>query len=99
MDSGAAGAVNQQFKSPWGFAQLLEQIDMGILVLDLARQQVDYCNAALFDVLGDDSLSHSYERLYALFVAPAEQSDIPARSSHQVLYQDRLYGYTIYRAA
>jgi len=99
MSGHLAGADNQQFKSPWGFAQLLEQIDMGILVLDLARQQVDYCNAALFDVLGDNSLCHSYERLYALFVAAAEQSDIPARSSHQVLHQERLYGYTIYRAA
>lgn len=99
MDGSVAGAVSQQFKSPWDFAQLLEQIDMGILVLDLGRQQVDYCNAALFEVLGDHSLCHSYERLYALFVEPAEQSAIPARSSHQVLYQERLYGYTIYRAA
>ncbi|MBD1400553.1 two-component system sensor histidine kinase NtrB [Pelovirga terrestris] len=98
MDGRAAGAVNQQSRSPWGFAQLLEQIDMGILVLDLGRQQVDYCNAALFEVLGDDLLCQSYERLYALFVTPAEQSDLPARSSHQVLYQERLYGYTVYRA-
>jgi signal transduction histidine kinase len=99
MDGSAVDIVNQQFKSPWGFAQLLEQIDMGILVLDLGRRQVDYCNAALFDVLEEDSLCQSYERLYALFVAPAEQSEIPSRSSHQVLYQDHLYGYTIYRAA
>jgi signal transduction histidine kinase len=99
MSSNTAGAVNQQLKSPWGFAQLLEQIDMGILVLDLARQQVDYCNAALFDVLEEDTLCQSYERLYELFVARAENSAVPARSSHQVLYRERLYGYTIYRAA
>ncbi len=99
MTSRTAGAVNQQFNSPWGFAQLLEQIDMGILVLDLARQQVDYCNAALFDVLGEETLCHSYERLYTLFIVPAEDSAVPARSSHQVLYRERLYGYTIYRAA
>ena len=99
MDASAAGAVNQQLESPWDFAQLLEQIDMGILVLDLGRQRVDYCNAALFDVLGDHSLCRSYERLYALFVAPTGKPDRPARSSHEVLYQERLYGYTIYRAA
>lgn len=99
MIGNTADTVNQQFKSPWGFAQLLEQIDMGILVLDLARQQVDYCNAALFDVLDEEALCRSYERLYTLFIERAENSAVPARSSHQVLYRERLYGYTIYRAA
>ncbi len=99
MSGNATEAANQPLKSPWGFAQLLEQIDMGILVLDLARQQVDYCNAALFDVLGEDFLCTSFEHLYELFVAPVEGSAVASRSSHQVLYQERLYGYTIYRAA
>lgn len=93
---------NEQLKSPWGFAQLLEQIDIGILVLDLVQHQVDYCNAAVFDVLGDFSLCRSYERLHELFVVNAEgATDVGSagRSSHQVSIQDRLYGYTIYRAA
>lgn len=98
-NSSTEDVVDQQLKSPWGFAQLLEQIDMGILVLDLARQQVDYCNAALFDVLAEDALCHNYERLYTLFVEHTESSTVTARSSHQVFYRDRLYGYTIYRAA
>lgn len=97
--SSAADVADQQLKSPWGFAQLLEQIDMGILVLDLVRRQVDYCNAALFDVLDEESLCQNYERLYTLFVERSEGSTAPARSSHQVLYRERLYGYTIYRAA
>lgn len=102
MGWNTADAFNEQLKSPWGFAQLLEQIDIGILVLDVAQQQVDYCNAALFDVVRDASLCRSYERLYELFVVSAEAAtDIRSvgRSSHQVTFQDRLYGYTIYRAA
>ncbi len=102
MGWNTADAFNEQLKSPWGFAQLLEQIDIGILVLDVAQQQVDYCNAALFDVVRDASLCRSYEHLYELFVVSAEDAtDIRSvgRSSHQVTFKDRLYGYTIYRAA
>lgn len=99
MGRNAASTFDDQLKSPWGFAQLLEQIDIGILVLDLAREQVDYCNASLFEVMRDDSLCRSFVRLRELFVPDAKDSAEIDHCSHQLTYQDRLYGYTVYHAA
>ncbi len=90
------------YKNTWGFAQLLEHIDIGILVLDLKTKVIDYCNAAFFEVLQNDPLCRSYQGLYDLFVREIESLDDfdhAGRCSHQVTYRGRLYGHSVYRAA
>ena len=100
--SDAAKQLDDNLKNTWGFAQLLEHIDIGILVLDLERQAIDYCNAAFFEVLQDDKLCRDYQGLYDLFVRNIEEQGIFAqagRIAHQVTHQGRLYGHSVYAAA
>ncbi len=95
----SAKQFDEQRKNTWGFAQLLEQIDIGILVLDLDLKEIDYCNAAFFEVLQDDRLSRDYQGLYDLFVRKIEDRDdfSPAvRVAHQVMHQGRLFGHSVY---
>lgn len=98
----AAQQLDDSLKNTWGFAQLLEHIDIGILVLDLEQETIDYCNAAFFEVLQDDQLCRDYQGLYKLFVRNIEELDDfewAGRVSHQVTYQGRLFGHSVYRAA
>ncbi|MEA3545142.1 MAG: HAMP domain-containing sensor histidine kinase [Thermodesulfobacteriota bacterium] len=95
MGSNTTQQPTENFRNTWGFAQLLEHIDIGILVLDLDQQAIDYCNAALFEVLQDDQLCRSYQGLYDLFLKDAEDF----RIAHQVTHQGRLFGYSVYKAA
>jgi signal transduction histidine kinase len=97
----AAKQLDNNYKNTWGFAQLLEHIDIGILVLDLNQQTIDYCNAAFFEVLQDDQLCHSYQSLYDLFVRDIEAQDDfdPVwRGAHQVTYRGQLIGYSVYKS-
>lgn len=94
--------MDDGFKNTWGFAQLLEHIDIGILVLDLELQVIDYCNAAFYEVLQDDRLCRDYHKLYDLFVRSIEERGDTAQSgrvAHQVTLQGRLFGHSVYRAA
>ncbi len=93
---------DSDFKNTWGYAQLLEHIDIGILVLDLDRESIDYCNAAFFEVLQDEKLCRSYEGLYNLFVRDIEalnDFDLAGRVAHQVTHQGRLFGHSVYKVA
>ncbi len=97
-----AKQLDDSYKNTWGFAQLLEHIDIGILVLDLNQKAIDYCNAAFFEVLQDDQLCRSYQDLYDLFVRDIEALDdfnFAGRVSHQVIHQGRLFGHSVYKAA
>ncbi len=97
-----ARQLDSSYKNTWGFAQLLEHIDIGILVLDLNQQAIDYCNAAFFEVLQDEDLGRNYKELYDLFVRDIETSDDSDqawRDAHQVIYQGRLIGYSVYKSA
>lgn len=99
---GSIRQVDGGYKNTWGFAQLLEHIDIGILVLDLEQQVIDYCNAAFFEVLQDDRLCRDYHKLYALFVRSIEEQgdfDQSNRVAHQVTLQGRLLGHSVYKAA
>ncbi len=93
--------LDDSLKSPWEFAQLLEHVDIGILVLELNGQAIDYCNAAFFDVLHDEKLCRDYESLYNLFVRDFEESDNydQGHVAHQVSHQGRLFGHSVYKAA
>ncbi|MFK5925050.1 MAG: PAS domain-containing sensor histidine kinase [Desulfuromusa sp.] len=98
----AATRLDDSYKNTWGFAQLLEHIDIGILVLDLNQQAIDYCNAAFFEVLQDEKLCRSYQGLYDLFVRDIEALDdfgLAGRVAHQVTHQGRLFGHSVYKAA
>ena len=94
--------LNENLKGTWGFAQLLEHIDIGILVLDLEQQTIDYCNAAFYDLLQDEHLCRNYQGLYRMFVRDIEESKDFGRSgrmAQQVTHQGRLFGHSVYRAA
>ncbi len=94
--------LETSYKNTWGFAQLLEHIDIGILVLDLNLKVIDYCNAAFFEVLQDDQLCRNYQGLYDLFVRNIESLDdfdLAGRVAHQVTHRGRLYGHSVYKAA
>ncbi len=98
----AARQLDDSYKNTWGFAQILEHIDVGILVLDLNQKAIDYCNAAFFDVLQDDQLCRSYQGLYDLFVRDIEalnDFDHAGSVAHQVTHQGRLFGHSVYKAA
>ncbi|MDX2480885.1 MAG: PAS domain-containing sensor histidine kinase [Desulfuromusa sp.] len=97
-----ATEIGDSYRNTWGFAQLLEHIDIGILVLDLNQQSIDYCNAAFFEVLQDELLCRSYQGLYNLFVRDIEALDdfsLAGRVAHQVTHQGRLFGHSVYKAA
>ncbi len=97
-----APQLDNSYKNTWGFAQLLEHIDVGILVLDLNQQAIDYCNAAFFEVLQDEQLCRSYQGLYDLFVQNIEAMDdfdLAGRVAHQVTHRGRLLGHSVYKAA
>ena len=98
----AVKPLDDSYKNTWGFAQLLEHIDIGILVLDLNQKAIDYCNAAFFEVLQDETLCRSYQDLYDLFVRDIEALDdfnLAGRAAHQVTHQGRLFGHSVYKAA
>ena len=102
MVSDATMQLNRSYKNTWGFAQLLEHIDIGILVLDINRRAIDYCNAAFFEVIQDEQLCRSYLGLYDLFVREIETTedfDLAGRASHQVSFRGRLFGHSVYKAA
>jgi len=102
MVSPTTKQLKRDYRNTWGFAQLLEHIDIGILVLDINNRAIDYCNAAFFEVIQDEQLCRSYLTLYDLFVSEIETSkdfDLAGRASHSVSHQGRQYGYSVYKAA
>ncbi len=54
--------------STWGFNQILDHIDIGILVLDLEKQLIEYRNPSFYQVLADDDLCNNYSALCQLFL-------------------------------
>jgi len=94
--------LNDDYKKTWGFAQLLEHVDIGILVLDLKRRAIDYRNEAFYEIMQDEQLCRSYPGLYDLFVGGVESTDDfgqTRKASHQISLRGRLLGYSTYKAA
>ena len=86
----------------WGFAQILEHIDVGVLVLDLQSQVIDYRNPVFTQVLQGPLLCSDYQALYALLIERLEAENRFANSAHinhQVHHQGRLLGCSIYKIA
>lgn len=101
---GPTGALNGESaeETPWGFAQILEHIDVGILVLDLQRRAIDYRNPVFDQVLQDEEICRDFQSLYDLLLKQLEDADRfahVAHVGHQVTYQDRLLGCSVYKTA
>ena len=54
------------FSSTWSFDQILDHIDIGILVLDLEKQLIEYRNPNFRHVLADNDLCNDYSALCQL---------------------------------
>jgi len=96
------GIVSGFGDSSWGFAQILEHIDVGILVLDLERQAIDYRNPLFYQVLQDELLCVDYQALYELLLESLEEANRFAHCAHinhQVQHQGRLLGCSVYKIA
>ena len=92
--------ASESMNNSWGFAQLLEHIDIGILVLDLDREQIDYCNTAFFEMVRDDTLCRNYSRLFQLFIGEGEAVKRNLQSEYftgQFNLKGHLFGYSAYR--
>lgn len=92
--------VEEASETPWGFAQILEHIDVAILVLDLQRRAIDYCNPLFGQLLHGDIISRDFQSLYDFLLKDLEADDCFAQVthiSHQVTYQNRLLGYSVYK--
>lgn len=87
-------------ETPWGVTQILEHIDVGILLMDLQRQTVDYMNPRFRQVIQDDRLCGDYQALYDLMLKQLEDGESfseAKHATHQITYQDRLLGFSVYR--
>jgi len=97
-----AGKLAETLDTPWGFAQILDHIDVGILVLDLKRRAIDYRNPIFIEVLRDEPLCGHFQDLYDLLLKALEDSPNfkhVGHSNHQVSHQGRLLGCSVYRIA
>lgn len=89
-------------ETTWGFAQILEHIDVGILVLDLQRRAIDYRNPLCDQLLDDDRLCRDFQSLYDLLLKETEEADgfkHLAYVGYTVAYRDRQFGCSAYKTA
>ncbi len=99
---GAQPAGDETPESAWGFAQILEHIDVGILVLDLQREAIDYRNQVFFAVMADEALCSDYQRLFQLLLQEIEAErrlEHSAYVSLDVHHNNRLLGCSVYKTA
>jgi signal transduction histidine kinase len=81
---------------------MLEHIDVGILVLDLQSRVIDYRNPLFDQVLQNAQLCRDFQALYDLLLKTLEEGgrfEHVAHVGHQVPYQDRLLGCSVYKPA
>ena len=95
-------SADETLETPWGFAQILDHIDVAILVFDLKRQAIDYRNPRSFEVLKDSQLCGDYQALFDLLLKKVEDSqcfDHVGHCSQQITLQERLLGCSVYKIA
>lgn len=79
----------------WEFGQILDNIDVGVLVLDLDERRIDYRNPVFCTVLQDARVCDSFDRLEALLLL--DQTMPPSGpASLLVPYRDRTLGCSVY---
>lgn len=79
----------------WSYADVLNNIDIGVLVLDHQSESVAFRNPALFEILGDRSTPFDYSNLLQFFPSVAETEHAADKPS-TIQYNKRLLGFTIY---
>jgi len=82
----------------WGFSQILDHIDVGIVVLDLKSHHIEYRNQVFYQVLEDDSLCDDYKALCQLLLQNLELSkggSIFGAISGSFKLNERLLGYSV----
>jgi signal transduction histidine kinase len=97
-----AKKMDETLEAPWGFGQILDHIDVGVLVLDLKRRAIDYRNPIFVEVLNDDRLSTDYQALYDLLLKnleDAQRFEHIGYCTHQVSLSGRLLGCSVYKIA
>jgi len=67
INEGHDSECERASSSTWGFNQILDHIDIGILVLDLEKQLIEYRNPNFYHVLTDNFLCNDYSALCLLF--------------------------------
>ncbi len=91
-----SGSVGDALRDPrWEFGQILDNIDVGVLVLDLEERRIDYRNPVFCTVLQDARLCDSFDRLKEMILSDQE---MPRSGPASVLipYRDRTLGCSIY---
>ncbi len=80
----------------WEYVQVLDNIDVGVLVLDLQERRIDYRNPVFSSVLQDERLCNSFDRLEELIlIDPIKPASGPA--SITLSYRERTFGCSIYK--
>lgn len=79
----------------WSYADVLNNIDIGVLVLDHQLKSVAFRNPALHDILGDRSAPFGYASLLKFFPS-ADVTDYVADRPSTIQYNKRLLGFSIY---
>lgn len=79
----------------WGYGEILDKLDVGVLVLDLVERRIDYHNPVFVTVLQDASLSENFERLEKLLLSDLK---MPASGPASLVlpHRDRSFGCSIY---
>lgn len=86
----------------WSFNQILDHIDIGILVLDLEKQLIEYRNPNFCQVLADNDLSNDYRALCRLLSNDLKLSqDRPyiGTVSGKVRLNERIFVCSVYHFA
>jgi len=79
----------------WKYGQILENIDVGVLVLDLEERRIDFRNPIFDTVLQDPRLCSNFDRLQKLLLADLK---MPASGPASIIvpYRDRTLGCSVY---
>jgi nitrogen-specific signal transduction histidine kinase len=82
------------------YVNFLENISLGLIILDSSREIVLFKNKAAMDILDAVKKNHDYRTIYAMIEHPKEKHDFGEKKKiHQknLRYEDKHYGYTVYR--
>ncbi len=93
----------------WELNQIIEKIDVGIVVLDIQKSTLEYCNSKFFQLIQQVDIVYDYEQIYAIFfshddsetknnLADLPYGDVKRNDSTfgTVKLNDRIFGYSIY---
>jgi len=83
------------FNSGCIYIDILENIDLGILLLDLNSESVVFQNKSVTNILGLALKPMSYSELKTLFLPDSNSEEFG--ESHSILNKDKLLGYTAYQ--